>query len=148
VEFYLNLNITQHNLYWKLSTTHQFNPTFLTQSSIGQGLQTQQFSVLLISKVKLRPTKQTSPEESFQHLNILCLPKFYTLSVSKFMHSYYNRQLPNHFDDYFIPLSSIHSYPTRLSTSNNMLLLRANSSSGKCFHRFVGPEVWSAIPDY
>ena len=37
----------------------------------------------------IRPTnKQTSLEESFQHSNILCLLKLYTLSVSKFMHSY------------------------------------------------------------
>jgi len=36
------------------------------------------------------------------------------------MQSYYNKQLPNHFDDYLIPISSIHPYPTRLSTSNNL----------------------------
>jgi len=41
--------------------------------------------------IKLRgPTKETSLEESFQHLNILCLPKLYTLSVGKFVHSYYS----------------------------------------------------------
>jgi len=30
----------------------------------------------------IRPTKQTSLEESFQHLNILRLPKLYTLSAN------------------------------------------------------------------
>jgi len=32
------------------------------------------------------------------------------LSVGKFMHSYHNKLLPNHFDHYFIPITSIHSY--------------------------------------
>jgi len=39
------------------------------------------------------------------------------------MHSYYNKLLPNHFDDYFIPISSVHSYTTRISTSNNLFYL-------------------------
>ena len=32
------------------------------------------------------------------------------------MHSYHNKLLPNHFDEYFIPISSIHSHSTRLTT--------------------------------
>jgi len=40
------------------------------------------------------------------------------------MHSYHNNLLPNHFDDYFVPISSIHSHSTRLSTSNNLFLPR------------------------
>ena len=35
----------------------------------------------------INPTKMGSPEEHFQHLNILCLPKLYSFSVGKFMHS-------------------------------------------------------------
>jgi len=50
-----------------------------------------------IKTIKLTNTK--SLEEPFQHLNILSLPKFYTLSVGKFMHSYHNKLLPNHFDN-------------------------------------------------
>ena len=63
-----------------------------------------------------------SLEEHFQQLNILCLPKLYSFSVGKFMHSYHNKLLPNHFDEYFIPLSSIHYHSTRLGTSNNLFL--------------------------
>ena len=62
------------------------------------------------------------------------------------MHSYYNKLLPYHCDNYFIPVSSIH-YPTRLTTSNNMFSPRVNSSSGKCALTFAGPTVWSSIPD-
>jgi len=68
----------------------------------------------------INPTNMGSLEEHFQHLNILCLPKLYSFSVGKFMHSYHNKLLPNHFDEYFIPLSSIHYHSTRLATSRNL----------------------------
>ena len=55
--------------------------------------------------------------------------------------------LPNHFDEYFVPLSSIHYHSTRLATSKNLFLPRVNSSSGKCSLKFIGPKVWSSIPD-
>ena len=87
-----------------------------------------------------------SQEEHFQHLNILCLPKLYSFSAGKFMHSYHNKLLPNHFDEYFIPLSWIHYHSTRLTTSRNLFLPRVNSSSGKC-SKFIGPKVWYSIPD-
>jgi len=63
------------------------------------------------------------------------------------MHSYHNKLLPNHFDEYFIPLSSIHYHSTKLTTSENLFLPRVNSSSGKCSLKFIGPKVWSSIPD-
>ena len=63
------------------------------------------------------------------------------------MHSYHNKLLPNHFDEYFIPISSIHSHSTRLATSNNLILPRGNSSSAKCSLTFVAPKVWSSIPN-
>jgi len=94
-----------------------------------------------------KPTNTKSLEEPFQHLNILSLPKIYTLSVGKFMHSYHNKLLPNYFDEYFIPMSSIHSHSTRLATSNNLFLPRVNSSSGTFSVIFVGPKVWSSIPN-
>ena len=56
------------------------------------------------------------------------------------MHSYHNKLLPNHFDEYFIPLSSIHYHSTRLATSKNLFLPRVNSSSGKSSLKFIGPK--------
>jgi len=55
--------------------------------------------------------------------------------------------LPNHFDEYFIPLCSIHYHSTRLATSKNLFLPRVNSSSGKCSLKFIGLKVWSSLPD-
>jgi len=63
------------------------------------------------------------------------------------MHSYHNKLPPNHFDEYFDPLSSIHHHSTRLTTSKNLFLPRVNSSSGKCSLKFIGSKIWSSIPD-
>jgi len=79
-----------------------------------------------------------SLEDHFQHLNILCLSKLYSFSVGKFMQSYHNKLLPNHFDEYFVPLSSIHYHSTRLETYKNLFLPGVNSSSGKCSLKFIG----------
>jgi len=95
----------------------------------------------------INPINMGSLEDHFQHLNILCLPTLYIFSVGKFMHSYHNKLLPNHFDEYFVPLSSIHNHSTRLATSEHLFLPRVNSSSGKCSLKFIGPKVWSSIPD-
>ena len=80
----------------------------------------------------IKPTNTKSLEEPFQHLNILSLPKIYALSVGKFMHSCRNKLLSNRFDEYFLPISSIHFHSTRLATSNNLFLPGVNSSSVKC----------------
>jgi len=90
VEFYPNWNITQPNLYWELSILIHL---YLDYSILNWGRAsnaTIQLRIKLQNKdIKLiRPTNTASLEEPFQHLNILCLPKLYTLSVGKFMHSY------------------------------------------------------------
>ena len=41
----------------------------------------------------INPTNTGSLEEHCQHLNILCLPKLYSFSVGKFMHSYHIKLL-------------------------------------------------------
>ena len=41
----------------------------------------------------------------------------------------------------------IHYHSTRLATSKNLFLPRVNSSSGKCSLKFIGPKVWSSIPN-
>ena len=95
----------------------------------------------------MNPTSTGSLKEHFQHLNILCLPKLYGFSVGEFMHSYHKKLLPNHFDEYVIPLSPIHYHSTRLAISKNLFSPRVNSSSGKCSLEFIGPKVWSSISD-
>jgi len=88
-----------------------------------------------------------SLEDYFQHLNIRCLSKQYSFSVGKLMHSYHNKLFPNRFEEYFIPLSSIHYHTSRLETSKNLFLPRVKSSLGKYSLKFIVPKVWSPIPD-
>ena len=71
----------------------------------------------------INQTNTGSLEEHFQHLNILCLPKVFSFSLGKFMHSYHNKLLPNHFGEYFVPLSTIHYHSTTLATSKTFCYL-------------------------
>jgi len=126
--------------------------TFLNQwsqqwhSSIGRNFKT---AVYEDSRINFLTSfyNSTFLFEQRKTVHEVCLSKLYSFSVGKFMHSYHNKLLPNHFDENFIPLSSIHYHSTRLATSRNLFLPRVNSSSGKCSLKFIGPNVWSSIPD-
>jgi len=59
------------------------------------------------------------------------------------MHSYYKKLLPNHFDEYLIPISTIHFYLTRLYTSNNLFLPRVENVPCHLLVQMCG----LAIPD-
>ena len=133
LKFGFNYEISQHNHFrWGRASNATIQPLIKLQNK----------AIKIIN-----PSNTGSLEEHFQHLNILCLPKLYSFSIGKFMHFYHNKLLPNHFDEYFIPLSSIHYHSTRLVTSENLFLPRVNSSSGKCSLKFIGPKEWSSIPD-
>jgi len=45
---------------------------------------------------------------------IIEIPDLFQLSVAKCMYSFYNGGLPNHFDNYFAEIASVHKYQTRL----------------------------------
>jgi len=45
----------------------------------------------------------------FKH-KILEIPDLFQLSVGKFMYSFYNGGLPNHFDNPFAEIASVHKY--------------------------------------
>jgi len=47
---------------------------------------------------------------------ILEIPGLFKLSVAKFMYSFYNGGLPNHFDNYFAEIASVHKNQTRLAS--------------------------------
>ena len=46
---------------------------------------------------------------------ILDIPDLFKLSVAKFIYSFDIGGLPNHFDNYFAEIASVHKYQTRLS---------------------------------
>jgi len=47
---------------------------------------------------------------------ILNIPDLFQWSVAKFMYSLDNGDLPNHFDNYFSEIASVHKYQTRLAS--------------------------------
>jgi len=70
--------------------------------------------------------KMTKLKQLYPILNhkILEIPDLLKLSVAKFMHSFYNDGLPNHFDNYSIEIASVHKYQTRLAYLQNYYLPR------------------------
>jgi len=62
---------------------------------------------------------------------ILNIPVLLRLSVAKFMCSFINSRLPNHFDNYFAEIASLHKYQTRLAALQKYYLPRMKTSLGR-----------------
>jgi len=77
---------------------------------------------------------------------ILKIPDLFQLSVAKFMYSFHNRGLPNHFDNYFAEIASVHKYQTRLASLQKYYLPRMKTSLGQLSFKYIGPKIWSNIP--
>ena len=60
---------------------------------------------------------------------ILEIPDLFQLSVAKFMYSFYDGGLPNHFDNYFAEIASVHKYQTRLASLQKYYLPRISGES-------------------
>jgi len=63
------------------------------------------------------------------------------------MYSFYNDGLPNHFDNYFAEIASVNKYETRLVFLQKYYLPRMKTSLGQLSLKYVGPEIWSNIPE-
>ena len=78
--------------------------------------------------------------------NILQINELFKLELAKFMYSYNNGSLPNTFKDYFLKINLKHNYETR-SSKNDFFIPRKNSSKGLCGLNYLGPRLWSEIPE-
>jgi len=58
-----------------------------------------------VRKLEYNKTKTTI---LYSKHKILEMPDLFQLSVAKFMYSFYNGGLPNHFDNYFAKIASVH----------------------------------------
>ena len=72
--------------------------------------------------------------------NILEIPDLFQLLVAKFMYSFCNGGLPNHFDNYFAEIASVHKYQTRLASLQNYYLPRMKTSRGSAFFKVYWSE--------
>ena len=64
---------------------------------------------------------------------ILITPDIFRLSVAKLVYSFYNNELPNHFDRYFTEIASVYKYQTRLASLQKYHLPRMKTSLGQFF---------------
>jgi len=76
---------------------------------------------------------------------ILEIPDLFQLSVAKFMYSFYNGGLPNHFDNYFAEIASVNKYQTRLASLQKYYLRRIKASLVQLSLKYIGPKIWSNI---
>jgi len=63
------------------------------------------------------------------------------------MYSFYNGGLPNHFDNFFTEIRSVHKYQTRCAALQKHYLLRIKTSLGQLSLKYIGPKIWSNIPE-
>ena len=96
----------------------------------------------------LKTSNKATLDEIYIQNDILTINNLFKMSAGKFMHSYENNQLPSYFNQYFKSILTVHKYATRLACSNNFFLPRVKVSQGQCSLKFIGPKVWSEIPDH
>jgi len=78
---------------------------------------------------------------------ILEILNLFQLSVAKFMYSFYNGGLPNHFDNYFAEIASVHKYQTRLASLQKYYLPKMKTPLGQLSLKYIGPKIWSNITE-
>ena len=81
----------------------------------------------------------------FKQTNI---PKFSDLikfQISIFMYLFHKNHLSPVFDSYFLSISKVDNYSTRLSSTHTYALPKARTNYGKFRIKFVGAKVWNAF---
>ena len=94
----------------------------------------------------LKTSNKVTLDELYMQNHILMANNLFKMSAGKFMHSCENNQLPSHFNQCFKSIQTVHKYPNRLATSKKFLS-RVNLSQGQFSLKFIGPKVWSEMPD-
>ena len=81
----------------------------------------------------------------FKQTNILKLFDLIKFQISIFMYKFHKNQLPAVFDSYFLSISKVHNYSTRLSSTHAYALPKARTTYGKFRIKFIGAKVWNAL---
>ena len=95
---------------------------------------------------------------TFSDFKAYITPLFYRLRLLKpsdliyfknalFMYEYNNGSLLSAFSHFFLPLSSVHQYNTRLAKNKSFYLPKIRTNYSKFNIRFHGVKVWNSIPD-
>jgi len=125
--------------------------SYLTYSIINWGRPNKTTLLPLIrlqnKAVRTLEYNKTKTTVLYSKYKILEIPDLFQLSVAKFMYSFDNGRLPNHFDNYFAEIASVHKYQTRLASLQNYYLPRMKTSLGQLSLKYIGPKIWSNIPE-
>jgi len=125
--------------------------SFLTYSILNWGRAKKTTLLPLIrlqnKAVKTLEYNKTKPTVLCSKHKISEIPDLFQLSVAKFMYSFCNGGLPNHFNNYFAEIASVHKYHTRLASLQQYYLPRMKTSLGQLSLKYIGPKIWSNIPE-
>jgi len=88
--------------------------------------------------VRTREYNKTKTTILYSKHKILEIPDLFQLSVAKFMYSFQNGGLPNHFDSYFAEIASVHKYQTRLVSLQKYYLPRMKTTLGHLSLKYIG----------
>jgi len=78
---------------------------------------------------------------------ILEIPDLFNCQMPNSCIPFYNGGLPNHFDNYFAEISSVHKYKKSLASLQKYYLPRTKTSLGQLSWKYIGPKIWSNIPE-
>jgi len=93
--------------------------SYLTYSILNWGRANKTALLSLIRLENQAATLQYNKSKAtvlYSKHKILEITDLFQLSVAKFIYSFYNGSLPNHFDNYFSEIASVHKYQTRLAS--------------------------------
>ena len=95
--------------------------------------------VRIICNVK--PREHT--ENLFKELGFLRFEDINKYMIGRFMHRWYNRKLPEMFNEYFEYVRDVHNYATRQSINLYVPYVRTNLGQSCISYR--GPKIWNCI---
>ena len=68
--------------------------------------------------------------------------------TGKFMFKLKNQLLPENFNSFFVNVSAIHKYNTRINQSDNLLLPRERTLFGQQKLKYKGVKIWNNLPNF
>ena len=83
----------------------------------------------------------------FKSLRIVKLFDLVSIQTAIFMYNFHHSLLPSVFDSFFVDVSKVHKYNTRLDSNQSYYLPRARTNYGIFYIRFQGPSAWNALND-
>ena len=83
----------------------------------------------------------------FESLGITKFFDLVTYHIAVLMYKHHNSLLPSAFNCFFMKISHVHSYNTRLAVKQTYYLPNARTNYGMFNIRFKGPKVWNDLDE-